>query len=109
MKHVRTSVGRQLIDRLEDMKKYFRSIGWAEGASLLVLLAIAMPIKYLAGIPEPTKVVGAIHGLLFLAYNAVAFVLKEEENWSNRKLMTAFVLSCVPFGTFIFESRYRRR
>ncbi len=88
------------------MIKYFRQIGWAEGLSLLLLLGVAMPLKYIAGIPEATKVIGAIHGGLFLLYNYVAVQLTAEENWRPQKMLWAFVLSCVPFGTFIFERKF---
>ena len=87
--------------------KYFRTVGWAEGISLLLLFGVAMPIKYIGGVPEPTKIIGAIHGILFLLYNYLALQLKEDESWPDRKFVAAVVLSCLPFGTFIFESRFR--
>ncbi|HTO03360.1 MAG TPA: DUF3817 domain-containing protein, partial [Opitutus sp.] len=42
-----------------------RFIGWWEGVSFLVLLGIAMPLKYLAGEPAAVRVVGMAHGILF--------------------------------------------
>jgi integral membrane protein len=48
----------------------FELVAALEGASFLLLLLIAMPLKYLAGVPEPTRVVGLLHGLAFLAYEA---------------------------------------
>ena len=81
-------------------------MGWIEGISLLLLLFVAMPLKYVWGIPEATKSVGMIHGLLFLAYCFVAYQVKEEANWPIQRMFTAWLLSCIPFGTFIFERKY---
>ena len=90
------------------MKLSFRYLGWAEGLSLLLLLGIAMPLKYVGGMPGPTSIVGAIHGLLFLLYNSFAVSLGNEEGWPKEKLLAAFLLSGIPFGTFIFERKFLR-
>jgi integral membrane protein len=52
---------------MTELKK-FRLINKIEGYSFLILLFIAMPLKYMAGIPLATKVVGMIHGILFFAF-----------------------------------------
>lgn len=88
------------------MKKYFRWIGYLEGTSLLVLLFIAMPIKYIFHHPEAVRAVGSIHGFLFISYIALATMLAGEERWGFKKWFTAFILSCLPTGTFIFDRKY---
>jgi integral membrane protein len=88
---------------------WMRVISWAEGASFLLLLFIAMPLKYIAGNPEPVRVVGSIHGGLFLLYCATAvgaaFILR----WRWTQLLLALIASVLPFGPFVFEARLRRQ
>jgi len=81
-------------------------IGRAEGTSLLVLLFIAMPIKYLLGHPELVRIIGGLHGILFLLYIALATMTAQEKRWSKHQFFICAVLSCLPFGTFYFERRY---
>ena len=56
---------------------WFRRIAFAEGVSFLVLLGIAMPLKYFANMPKAVSVVGMIHGILFVAFMILA--------WEDRK------------------------
>ena len=83
--------------------KIFLTVGRLEGASLLILLFIAMPLKYAFHQPEMVKHVGRAHGGLFLAYVVLAAYLADKDQWGSKKLLLAWVLSCVPFGTFYFE------
>lgn len=88
---------------LAHMRKIFHFVGYAEGASLLLLMGIAMPLKYVYGYPEATKIIGAIHGLLFLLYGWSALQLSNAEDWDRKLLPLAVFFSCLPFGTFAFE------
>ena len=85
----------------------FRKVGIAEGISLLVLLLIAMPIKYFAGIPEAVKFTGWVHGLLFIAYFWLAYVVKEEKQWPFQMLIWAFLAAFFPFGTFLLDKKIK--
>ncbi len=85
----------------------FRKIGIAEGISLLVLLGIAMPLKYFANIPEAVKFTGWIHGILFIAYCWLAYMVKEEKGWPFIMLVWAFLAAFFPFGTFLFDKKIR--
>ena len=87
------------------MKKYFRLLGFIEAISLLVLFFIAMPMKYLAGIPLAVKIVGTVHGLLFIAYVCFAAVTASEIGWSARKILLSYVIASIPFGPFILDKR----
>lgn len=87
------------------MNNYFAWIGRLEGVSLLLLLFLAMPVKYLAGEPILVRWIGMAHGLLFLLYVAVAFAMYAEHSWKKRVLLACLVLSSVPFGTFFFERK----
>ena len=77
----------------------------AEGSSFLVLLFIAMPMKYLMGMPRVVTVVGAIHGVLFLAYVAQLAQLRTKYQWDNKFSFYALLASLLPFGPFIFDKR----
>jgi integral membrane protein len=86
-----------------------RFIGIAEGVSFLVLLLIAMPVKYLLGIPELVKVVGWAHGVLFMAYIAAVFLAIRAMKWNFLWVLIALGASLVPLGTFVLDSRLKER
>lgn len=88
------------------MIKLFRGISLLEGISLLLLLFIAMPLKYIWGNPEYVKIVGMAHGLLFVAYVLFAIMTKFELNWKSKTLLIVFVASVIPFGTFYVDKKY---
>lgn len=91
------------------MAKHFRTIGILEGISFLVLLGIAMPLKYVAGIPEAVKFVGWAHGLLFMAYVVSAFAVSDAQSWPMRRLCGALLAAVLPFGPFVFERKVLRQ
>ena len=86
----------------------FRTVGYAEGTSFLVLLGIAMPLKYAAGIPQVVLVVGWIHGMLWMLYILAALRTSVAYKWSFGTLVWAGVASVMPFGPFVFD-RYLRK
>jgi integral membrane protein len=77
-----------------------RLIGLLEGASFLLLLGIAMPMKYMLGIPEAVRIVGMAHGVLFIAFIALTIQAKFVYNWRFSKMFLLWVASVLPFGTF---------
>jgi len=85
-----------------------RLIGFLEGISLLVLLFIAMPLKYFAGIPEVVTYTGWVHGLLFVLFMLAVFSIYLERDWPFGKLVLAFLAAFFPFGTFLFDAKLRR-
>lgn len=86
----------------------FRIVALAEGISFLVLLGIAMPLKYFAGFPEAVRIVGSIHGGLFLLYIVAVFRAACLEKWPARWIVEATVASLLPFGPFIFDNKLQR-
>lgn len=82
-----------------------RVVGFLEGVSFLVLLGIAMPLKYLAGQPEAVKAVGMAHGVLFVLYVLLVLQVSILRSWSWGKALLALVVSFIPFGTFWAEKR----
>lgn len=87
----------------------FRLTALAEGSSFLVLLCIAMPIKYLMGMPRVVTIVGAIHGILFLLYVAQLAKLRTTHQWDDKFSFYAFLASLLPFGPFIFDKHLREK
>ena len=81
-----------------------RKIGIAEGISFLLLLLVAMPLKYLGHNPTLVHWLGPIHGGLFLLYVASAVVVARIQRWRWLDIMLAFVASVIPFGPFVFEA-----
>jgi len=85
-----------------------RVVAFVEGISYLVLVFIAMPLKYAAGMPQAVRVVGMAHGVLFVSFCfALLFVLVEGRLTFLRSVLT-FLSSLVPFGTFVIDKFLRR-
>ncbi len=87
------------------MFKLFKFTALLEGVSLLILLFIAVPLKYIWGDPLAVKYVGMAHGLLFIAYVIFAIMLKGERNWDLKRTALILLASVVPFGTFYAEKK----
>ncbi|MFZ1786106.1 MAG: DUF3817 domain-containing protein [Ferruginibacter sp.] len=97
--------------KTENRKKLlhrFRIVGIAEGISFLVLLLIAMPMKYFMQIPEAVKFTGWVHGALFITFIYLAFEvmgsLKKNFTW----FLKAFAAAFIPLGTFIFDRQLKK-
>jgi integral membrane protein len=89
--------------------RFLRVIGITEGISFLVLLLIAMPLKYYFGWPLAVKVVGWMHGVLFVAYiGAVLFAIKAMK-WNWFSVGVALAASLIPIGTFVLDKSWKRR
>ncbi|MCK9337202.1 MAG: DUF3817 domain-containing protein [Arcobacteraceae bacterium] len=86
----------------------FRKISFIEGISYMILLFIAMPLKYFADLPVFVKVVGMAHGALFVLFLVYLFLAARENNWNIKFNALAFVASLVPFGTFYLETRLKQ-
>lgn len=85
---------------------YFRIISTLEALSYLLLLGIAMPLKYVWHKPEMVEYVGMAHGVLFVAYVLAALVLYKQLSWSLKSLAIVLVCSLLPFGPFYAERKY---
>ena len=97
-----------MMDLLKNTIGRLRIIGFLEGVSFLVLLFIAMPLKYMANLPWAVKITGMAHGLLFVLYILYVVMAKIEYNWSAKKSVLAFLASLVPFGTFWADAKLFR-
>ena len=90
------------------MKPDFSILRWAalfEGSSLILLLFVAMPLKYYFGIPEAVKFIGPLHGILFLSFIVLLFSHATKNELSLLKTLAGFVASFIPFGTFVFKAK----
>jgi integral membrane protein len=85
-----------------------RAVGLLEGTSFLVLLFIAMPLKYFAGMPLAVKLVGWAHGLLFMLYLLALGQTATSRQWPLLRVGAGFIASLVPFGPFVFDVWLRR-
>ncbi len=88
------------------MVNLFRWMGRMEGVSFLLLLGIAMPLKYIWGYPQAVSVVGMAHGILFMGYVGLLFYLAMEHRWKMSMLIKGFFAAVLPLGTFFFEKAY---
>jgi integral membrane protein len=84
-----------------------RVVGAIEGASFLLLLFVAMPMKYLAGQPLYVSIVGALHGGLWLAYLAALADVRLNVGWTWTRVGVALLASVLPFGPFVLDARLR--
>jgi len=85
----------------------FRKVAFFEGLSFLILLFIAMPLKYFADMPKAVSVVGGLHGVLFVAFIYLAWEVKSQYKKDWFWLAKAFLASIIPFGTFWMDREWR--
>jgi len=81
----------------------FRVIAFVEGVSFLVLLLIAMPIKYVGENPKPVLYVGWVHGVLFILYAIAGFQAKAARRWPMKEALRGFIAAILPAGTFVYD------
>lgn len=86
----------------------FRKVSLVEGVSAILLFLVAMPLKYLANMPQAVKVVGMIHGVLFLVFLLALLFVSVKDKWPLSKALIGFVAGNLPFGAFWFEHRLRK-
>jgi len=90
------------------MLNFFRKLSFLEGISFLIILFITMPLKYILEYPSANKIVGMAHGILFISYVVMVFMLKSDEKWNVKDTAIILLCSIIPFGTFWMDKRYLR-
>jgi integral membrane protein len=81
----------------------FRLLGFLEGFSFLLLIGIAMPLKYAFDMPLAVRYTGLAHGLLFILYGVSALALAIQDRWFFKHLLLAGMAALMPFGPFAFD------
>lgn len=94
---------------MKSLKNHLRLSALLEGISFLILLGIAMPLKYMADVPEPVTIIGWAHGLLFVWYIASVLIARSEYNLGLKNTAIALAGSVLPFGTFYADNKVFKR
>ncbi len=81
----------------------FKTISFIEGLSFLILLFIAMPLKYFVGLPIAVKIVGMAHGVLFILFCIFLYKAMKEDKWKIESGVLVFISSLIPFGFIPIE------
>ena len=90
-----------------DLINFFRLIAFLEGLSYVLLLFIAVPIKYVYNDAQYVKMLGMPHGLLFIVYILLTVVLLFKNNWIKKNYFYVIVASVIPFGTFVVDFKLK--
>ena len=85
----------------------FRTIAKIEGISFLVLLFIAMPLKYFAAMPMAVRIVGSMHGIFFIAFIIWMYMVNDQYDKNLKWMLRAFLASIIPFGTFVMDKQWK--
>ena len=93
----------QLNDEQSSSLKTLTIMGYLEGTSFLLLLGIAMPLKYMMGIPEGVKYIGMAHGVLFIGYIVILMGAANKIKMPLWAMPAGVIGSFLPFGPFIFD------
>jgi len=88
--------------------KTLRLVGLIEGISFLLLLFIAMPVKYMMDNPVLVKYIGMGHGVLFILFLVVLVAVCEKQKWSLSMFIMGLIASILPFGPFIFDMKLKK-
>lgn len=94
---------------LKDPVWRLRMVGMAEGVSYIALLGIAMPLKYMADMPIAVRIVGSVHGALFVLFGVALLQAWTDRSWKLSLAAMVFVSSLLPFGTFLIDRRLREQ
>jgi integral membrane protein len=87
----------------------YRVMSYVVGVMLLILVLVAVPLRYAAGIPEVSKVVSPVHGFLYMVYLVAAFDLALKARWTARGTVLVLLAGVVPFLSFWAERRVTSR
>jgi integral membrane protein len=87
-----------------------RIIAFLEGISFLIILFVTMPMKYYFNLPQGNKIIGTLHGALFIIYILMTLNVHFEQKWKLTKTTWKVLLaSIVPFGTFWIDNKILRK
>ena len=88
------------------MKNIFRIVALLEGTSYILLMTFGLYYKYQLNNDIYVKLLGMPHGILFILYIVLAFLLRKQENWNFIEFAIILFASLIPFGTFYIDKKY---
>ena len=88
------------------MKLFFRIIAFLEGISYILLMTLGLYFKYQLNDDSYVKLLGMPHGILFILYIVIAFLIRKKENWNFIEFAIILFASLVPLGTFYIDRKY---
>jgi integral membrane protein len=87
----------------------YRVAAWVTGIGLLVLVFVAMPLKYFFDEPRPVALVGMLHGFLYMAYIVCTLILAERCRWRPLDAVVILLAGTIPIASFVAERQVTRR
>lgn len=93
---------------IETALRNYRVAAWVTGIGLLVLVFVAVPLKYLFGQPGPVAVVGVLHGFLYMTYIVCTLILAERCRWRPLDALLVLLAGTVPVASFVAERKVTR-
>lgn len=85
---------------------WLRILGFLEGTTLIILVFVAVPMKWIWNNPSLVKSLGPVHGTIFLLFVALLFAVAKQQNWQFKTTTWKLLLACfIPFGTFYVDSK----
>jgi integral membrane protein len=94
---------------IETALRNYRVIAWVTGVGLLVLVLVAMPLKYFFGQPQLVAVVGVTHGFLYMIYIVCTLLLAERARWKPLDALVILIAGTIPVASFFAERRVTPR
>jgi integral membrane protein len=92
---------------MKNTVKTFRHINTLEGYSYLLLLFVAMPLKYMLGFAIAVKIAGMLHGILFIALLILLGLASEKAQWGLKTNAVFFIASLIPFASFVTSKQIK--
>jgi integral membrane protein len=93
---------------MNNNNKWLRFASFMEGLSWLTLLFVAMPLKYMAGLPKAVTIVGMGHGMLFIVLILLLAQALNQKSISGPLGLRVFLASFVPFGFLFVDGKIKR-
>lgn len=84
---------------------WFRFVTIIEGISYVLLLGVGLPTKLIMGNEEITRILGSIHGGLFIAFGLLLLYVGLRMKWSLYKMALIFIASFIPIGNFVIDRK----
>jgi len=94
---------------IEKLLPAYRVAAWVTGIGLVILVFVAMPLKYFFGQPLLVAIVGMAHGFLYMAYIVITLLLAERCRWRPVDALVILVAGTIPLASFFAERRVTAR